>query len=31
MEDKFRIRWRSFVPLILTAIIVGSALGFAFA
>jgi hypothetical protein len=31
MEDTFRNNWRSFaLPLILTAIVVGSALGFAF-
>jgi hypothetical protein len=30
MENTFQPRWRSFLPLILTAIVVGSALGFAF-
>jgi hypothetical protein len=30
MEDKIQTRWRSFLPFILTAIVVGSALGFAF-
>jgi hypothetical protein len=30
MEDAPHTKWRSFVPFILTAIVVGSALGFAF-
>jgi len=31
MEGKFRTRWRSFaLPLIFTALVLGSALGFAF-
>ena len=30
MEDTLQPRWRSFVPFILTAIVIGSALGFAF-
>jgi hypothetical protein len=31
MEDTFRSSWRSFgLPLILTIIVIGSALGFAF-
>jgi hypothetical protein len=30
MEDMLQTRWRSFVPFILTAIVVGSALGIAF-
>jgi ABC-type enterobactin transport system permease subunit len=31
MEDQVRRNWRSFaLPLVLTAIVVGSALGFAF-
>jgi hypothetical protein len=30
MEDSLLARWRPFVPFILTAIVVGSALGFAF-
>jgi hypothetical protein len=30
MKDSLQPRWRSFMPFILTAIVVGSALGFAF-
>jgi hypothetical protein len=30
MEDTFRIDWRMAFPLLLTAVVVGSALGFAF-
>jgi hypothetical protein len=30
MEDTVQPRWRSFVPFILTVIVFGSALGFAF-
>ena len=30
MEDTLQAKWRSYVPFILTAIVVGSALGFAF-
>ena len=30
MEDTLQTRWRSFVPFILTVIVFGSALGFAF-
>jgi hypothetical protein len=30
MEDTVQPRWRSFVPFVLTAIVFGAALGFAF-
>jgi hypothetical protein len=30
MEDTVQARWRSFVPFTLTAIVIGSGLGFAF-
>jgi len=30
MEDTLQAKWRSFVPFILTLVVFGSALGFAF-
>jgi len=30
MEQTFRLNWRLLAPLVMTAVVVGSALGFAF-